>query len=196
MTSFPDPAESLAALLEGAEPPWDETPEAPPDADRADSMLRRLARLQLEQHRIDEQRRRLIATANEWADHELNTREAQVAWLKASLGGYLRGIYERTGTMSLRLPAGQLTSRKAREEWVIVDEPALLAWAAEHLPKVIRQPAPELDRNALKAELTQRDEQGRPIAFGITADGEVAPGLRVDLGERHFDARPNFEEHE
>jgi hypothetical protein len=184
--TFPNDAEaSLAEALAGTDPAWDDPPEAPPDPDRANELLHRLARLELEEARDARIAARQIAQVEAWQAGRSEIQRRRADWLRTSLAAYLEGVRRTTGVKSLSLPAGSLYSKQEPPTWTFYDEAAFLAWARENLPAAVRQkppPPPEIEKAVAKTELTRRDEKGRPLDYGVSADGEIPPGLRVEPG--------------
>lgn len=115
-----EPALPLDTDLEGPEPEWMSEPAPPPDAKRADGLVRRLLRL-----RADETVVRITATErrqdiDEWQDRQVRRLQAQQRWIESALERYHRAALERDPkALTLHLPAGDLVARKGQPEWVI-----------------------------------------------------------------------------
>lgn len=121
--------------------------------------------------------------------------------------------------LSINLPAGVLASRKGQPDWTIDDEkvlPWLVPAPVDELLAALRvkyeadvarivmthvgveraaalkvpPPArPTVSRSGLKDIATRRDEKGKPVGWGVTANGETVPGVTVAPAERTHDIR-------
>lgn len=191
-----DPEDDLLAELEGPEPPWDEEPDAPPDPERVNGMLARLARIERERREDVRIGRAQIEQVEAWMARRDGPRNRQEEWLRRSLQAYHEKVFALSKTKSISLPNGELVSRQQQPTWVFDDEAAFLAWAEKHCPEAVRQkppPPPEIDKNEAKAALTRKDGKGKVLAVGVTEAGEKPPGLIVIPGERSFDVKLNAE---
>lgn len=109
------------------------------------------------------------------------------------LAGLLRRYHESRlaedpTAKTIRLPAGDLTARKAPDVWDI-DPDVFVAWAeANRREDLIRRPGVEVDRNAVKKLFTVTDR-------GVVdpATGEVVDGVTVTVGEDTYKVRPHVE---
>lgn len=189
----PDPTwgdvPDLDEFLQGEEPPWEDDPTIgyTLSAQRADQLLRRLGALEAagrrDALRAEEQR----AQIDGWLEARDLSRARQLEWLRSALQAYAAGIFSRSGTATIKLPSGELTSRKLPDEWKIEDE-VFLAWAKEHMPLAVRQkpaPAPEVDRDAAKKLLARLREETGELPPGVTfephgpADRKYTPKPRT-----------------
>lgn len=190
---LPDPEESIAALLEGDEPPWDDDPETPGDEHRANQMLARIGRLEGELAHAAEIAERQARQLQEWLAEQTEPREKQLGWLRTALEDYQRRVYATTQLATISLPAGDLASTKAQPDWIFDDEAAFLDWAIENAPSAIRRKAPEIDKVEAKRLLTRRDARGNPVAFGFDEKGLRPPGLQIfehEQADRHYHQKP------
>lgn len=189
-----DPSDELVDVLEGPEPPWDEPPEAPPDAERANRMVARLARLRLRREADVALARQQVEQVNAWLLRRIEVSGGQERWIETALEHYHRAVLStRPSALTISLPAGDLRSNAGQPTWEWTDETAFLAWAKENLPVAVRQkpaPEPEVDKAEAKKALTRRDAKGKPVKYGITDGGEEPPGLAVKPAERTYHVVP------
>jgi hypothetical protein len=195
MTAISDLYEDLDGLLSGPEPDYDAEPEPPADADRADQMLRQLARLQRERDDALELAAAERARIDLWLSATTERITKRQAWYRQSLEQYHRAVLahdpQRT---TIRLPFGSLVARAQQPEWAYEDEAAFIAWATESYPTLLRQPdppAPAPDKVAVKKalEVPGRHAPGAQVQ-PVTLDGELVPGVVVTIRDRRFNAEP------
>jgi phage host-nuclease inhibitor protein Gam len=181
--------EALEEYLAGPEPTA-VTPDL--DEEQVDRELGRLAGLRRQADDAREVAEARTASINAWLEDRLETLAARATTIEQRLELYHRARLEKDPkALTVSLPSGTLVSKAQEPEWLVTDEKALIEWADEHAPDVVRRkPAPdaEVDRNNMKRELVKR--QGRKIvARGIDPNtGEKAPGLEVVARDRSFRA--------
>lgn len=180
----------LDEFLQGEEPPWELEPLPPHSAQRADQLLRRLGSARGARARDQARFEELVAQASLWLEGRQAIHDRQISWLEASLEAYAAGVFARTGLATIRLPSGDLPSRKKPDEWTI-DPEKFLPWAQEHLPLAVRQkplPAPEVDVAAAKKLIGPMAEK----------TGELPPGVSVKISkpsDRTYRAEPRTQEY-
>lgn len=223
MTTHPDPWDELDEHLAGPEPDWESPPESPPDARVADALIARLARLRRERDRSREAAEARIGQIVEWQAEREGEYLRQEEWLERSLAAYHAHVLELDpNRKTVRLPSGDLMSRKGQPFWA-VDEDAVLeallppplrerldalreAWLSGVsdllvgnlgvLAPAVRLTPPgpvELSLSGLKKATTARNAKGEPTARGVRPDGSPMPGVAVAPAERTYDVAPRFE---
>lgn len=169
--------------------------EPPRDAVQADAMLRRLAKLEAEARGINRQADDQVLLVEQWRAIELDRIEEQAVDIRSHLAQYtaaLRRLEPKRGTW--RLPHGTLKSSAAQPVYTYEDEAAFLAWALVNAPEVVRQPDPKPvppapEKNAVKkAFLLPADAKPGDRVPLVTADGEVVPGVVVEIRDRQCTA--------
>lgn len=182
----------------GAEPNYEGPVEPPANADHAERMLGRLARLRRDAAAAEAFAARRHVEIDEWVARRLFPLVTRMAWLEQALREYHIAVLGREPERkSIALPSGSLVSRMGQPTWEFHDEAAFLAWATENLPAAVRQkppPPPEIDKAVAKDALTRRDAKGKPLEHGLTEGGERPPGLVVIPGERQYDVKPADEQ--
>jgi hypothetical protein len=84
---------------------------------------------------------------------------------------------------TVKLPGVQLTARKQPDQWEWTDEKAFIEWADKNLPTAVRRKDPEVDKAEAKKLLKEKN------GVAITADGEIAPGVAITIGENKHDVK-------
>lgn len=163
-------------LLDGAPVPV-------PDPDRANRILRRIARLddneQLVKVTVAGERDRI----NQFEADRLGTIERERAWLRDCLEGFSRQHFAATHEKSVKLPNGTLSLRKASSRTVVDDEAEAIAWAAVNQPEAVKT---TLQRSKIEATAqgghTQVDAEGVEVTVAqlVTEAGEVVPGIHTE----------------
>lgn len=211
--------EELDDFLSGPEPEWDEEPEAPPDADRADRMLYRLQRIRNSRRHDQAAARMRAEQVASWLAQREARYDAQAAWLEGALTRYHQAVLSlNPKALTISLPAGDLASGLGQREWT-VDEEKVLEWALPENARarlmtaytlytealgavaeiigddrcsVVKMPLPaavSMRRDGLKRVGTRRDEKGKAVAWGVDSDGKPIPGVTVSEPERKFSVR-------
>lgn len=154
--------------------------------DEAEWALRKLADAQ---QAIAEHQARAEAWARriaEWFQHATAEERRTVEFFTAHLSLYGRRRRDATGAASLALPSGRVKTRRQAPAIVITDPDAVLAWAREAAPQIIRT-REEVLVTALRevAELIDDNSEG-DLSAGVkrvAPDGEVTvepiPGAAV-----------------
>lgn len=181
--------QSLAEFLEGEQPDYDEAPEAPRDADEANTRLRRLARIRAEIGAVEDQARTQIDQIQAWLDARKATLANRERWLTEGLEMWHRAVLsDDPDRKTISLPCGTLSARRQQPVWEF-DEPTFLAWAIEHAPDLVRvpEPKPQVERAAAKKALhlppLTEGESCRPIDEDT---GEMVPGVTVTVRPPSF----------
>lgn len=121
-----------------------------------------------------------IAEVEEWVVRQRQLHSTE--WLEEQLAAYHEArLLDDPRAKTISLPSGALKARKTPDQWNVEDPAAVLSWAQEVRPELVRTKL-ELDRNELKRRLT-------PTGDGAAVDpesGEVAPGVSVAPGEVRF----------
>lgn len=211
-----DSFDELDAALAGPEPDWDSEPEAPPDAEQADRMLVRLRMLRRERDADLAAAETRISQIVAWQAEREGRYDAQERWLVEALERYHRAVLALDPrSLTIHLPSGTLPSRMGQPQWE-VDGEAVLRWlipetAREKIdalrrlyvteahavlfnevgvePGTVRLPVPDGPTLALrefKAWATRRDDEDRPVAWGVSPSEEPIPGVSVQPPERDF----------
>ena len=179
--------QDLDEFLMGDEPDWDSPPEAPQDADRADEQLRRLVKVRAEMAQIGHHAQAQIERIREWHARRVEVLANRERWLAEGLEMWHRAVLAEDPTRkTISLPCGTLKSRAQQPEWVFDDE-AFIAWASEHAPSLVRvpEPKPAVDKAAAKKALLTV-EVGEGVHSILTEEGEVVPGVMVEVRGRSF----------
>ena len=179
--------QDLDEFLMGDEPDWDSPPEAPRDADRADEQLRRLVKVRAEMAQIGHHAQAQIERIREWHARRVEVLANRERWLAEGLEMWHRAVLAEDPTRkTISLPCGTLKSRAQQPEWVFDDE-AFIAWASEHAPSLVRvpEPKPAVDKAAAKKALLTV-EVGEGVHSILTEEGEVVPGVMVEVRGRSF----------
>lgn len=178
------PVPNLDDILEGDDPDFDQEPVAAIDADQADRWLRRLGHLHADDRADEELANARIATINTWLMARREQRRRAVEYLERSLELWHAANVANGAAKTITLPAGKVASRAQQPEWDF-DDAAFLAWATEHAPDLVNQPAPPAprpDKPAAKKALTvaglDRARPGDELPV-VDENGEVVPGLVV-----------------
>lgn len=170
--------QDLTEYLAGPDPDYDTDPEAPLDADEANTRLRRLARIRAEIEAVEDQARTQIEQINAWAEHRYEVLHNRARWEREGLEMWHRAVLaDDPSRKTISLPCGTLKARAQQPVWEFDDE-AFIAWAAEHAPELVRvpEPKPAVDKTAAKKALIP-DATG--LGLVVTAEGEVVPGVTV-----------------
>jgi len=190
------PVQDLDEFLAGPEPDYDQPPEAPQDADRADEQLRRLAKVRAEIDQVEAHARAKIDQIDAWRrqrlhgddDHTYGGLMGRERWLAEGLEMWHRAVLaDDPSRKTISLPCGTLKSRVQQPEWVFDDE-VFIAWAAEHAPELVRVPVPKprVDKTAAKKALIPATSGDCAEAPAVTEGGEVVPGVTVTVRPPSF----------
>ena len=173
--------QDLDEFLMGDEPDYDQAPEAPQDADRADEQLRRLAKVRAEMAQIAEHARAQIERINEWHARRVEVLAGKERWLEEGLEMWHRAVLaDDPSRKSISLPCGTLKSRVQPPAWEF-DDAVFLEWAEVHAPELVRvpEPKPAVDKAAAKKALIPPATDHDDVV--VTADGELVPGVTVHV---------------
>lgn len=172
--------QDLTEYLAGPDPDYDTEPEAPQDADEANTRLRRLARIQAQIQWVEDQAATQIAQINAWAERRYEVLHNRARWEREGLEMWHRAVLaDDPGRKTISLPCGTLKARVQPPVWEFDDE-AFLAWATVHAPGLVRVPEPKPAVNkaeAKKALIVEEQAEFDPAVF--TAEGEIVPGVTV-----------------
>lgn len=188
--------QDLIEYLAGPDPDYDTDPEAPQDADEANTRLRRLARIRAEIEAVEDQAATQIAQINAWAERRYEVLHNRARWEREGLEMWHRAVLaDDPGRKTISLPCGTLSARRQQPVWEF-DEPTFLAWAIEHAPDLVRvpEPKPQVERAAAKKALhlppLTEGESCRPIDEDT---GEMVPGVTVTARPPSFTASTEVE---
>jgi Bacteriophage Mu Gam like protein len=168
----------LDDYLEMVEQPPDQDREGPwriTDDGAADWALRKLARARARQQEVDNLLKDRMDHLRAWHRDASEPLDREVAHWTALLEAYALERREQTGAASVRLPNGELVTRKVNRAVEITDARALLAWLDDQPTELLDRwckldPTPQISR--LKADVAI-------TSAGVTYEGEVVPGLSV-----------------
>lgn len=153
-----------------------------PDADAANRLLRRLNRLDDNQHMVESTVQFELERIRTFQDNRMGQIARERAWLERCLEGFARQHFAATHEKSVRLPNGTLKLAKPSKRLVVDDEQSAIKWAEENCPDAVKT-------SLLKSKLpgqptggtTQETEDGEVTAAPIvTEDGEVVPGIHAE----------------
>jgi hypothetical protein len=164
-----EPDVDVEAILD-AEKPVDD-PWYPQSAGEADWCMGKLALVESELDAIEAQRAEWQLQLDDWlvtvTRRPKKGRELFVGYLTE----YARRQREETGTATLTLPGGKVTSRRNPAKLLVTDPEAVLAWARACAVEVVKQVV-RLDE--LRRVVSIRDD------LAVSRDGEVVAGLDVE----------------
>ena len=176
----------LDEAMSGPEPDWDEPCPVPDNADDANRLLWRLARIERKESEMLEvvtaQRARLDAfEAGASAAYQ-----RQRKYITDTLAAYHRAVLSRSPrSKTIELPNGTLRARAQQPAWDFPDEDAFKAWAEVNAPELLRQPEPrpvEVDRAAVKKALATQEDRD----YAVDINGEHVPGVVVTFREPRY----------
>lgn len=181
--------QDLTEYLAGPDPDYDTEPEAPQDADEANTRLRRLARIQAQIQWVEDQAATQIAQINAWAERRYEVLHNRARWEREGLEMWHRAVLaDDPARKTISLPCGTLKARAQQPVWEFDDE-VFLAWAQEHAPDLVRvpEPKPQVEKAAAKKALVAVDPLGEGCGVHVvTAAGEVVPGVTVTVRPPSF----------
>lgn len=169
------------------------------DDDQADWALRKLARAHaaLEQVRRTAERQKAAVLAavapwleeiEHWAEERSTVIGREVQGFESLLLTYHRAsIEEDPSRLTIKLPHGELRSRKSPDRWTFGQE--FVAWARTYHPELLRE---EVDKPAAKKALSIDDASPTGISATIThpETGEITRipvlGVAIEKGERNY----------
>lgn len=173
--------QDLTEYLAGPDPDYDTEPEAPQDADEANTRLRRLARIQAQIQWVEDQAATQIAQINAWAERRYEVLHNRARWEREGLEMWHRAVLaDDPARKTISLPCGTLKARAQQPVWEFDDE-VFLAWAQEHAPDLVRvpEPKPQVEKAAAKKALIVTTIEPGATVPALTAEGEVVPGVTV-----------------
>lgn len=191
--ALPD-ADAWASLeddLIGPEPE-DDTPIPVDGLEQANRELLRLARVERDIASAQHMARIQVEQVTAWRDRRVGELVERADRIRGRLEGFHSAVLADDPKRStIDLPAGVLKARRAPATWDVEDEAVIEYAMANGDDAVVRVRPPEVDRNAMKAAYTLRDDRGRPQAYGIDPrTGERVPGITIVDGEKVFDQKP------
>jgi ribosomal protein L13E len=166
------PDVDVEALVDALDPqesvkePW--YIQSPGDAEWA---MGRLSLTESELAGIEAQRSEWQQQLDDWHDAVMRRPMKRRALFVGWLTDYARRQREETGTATLTLPGGKVTSRRNPAKLLVTDPEAVLAWARQCAVEVVKEVV-RLDE--LRRMVSVR--AGRPVS----QDGEVVAGLDVE----------------
>lgn len=176
----------LDEALGGPEPDYGEAPEAPDNADEANRLLWRVARIDAKESELLELLTAQRARLDAFEAGELEKLHRQRAWLTDTLAAYHRAVLSRSPrSKTIELPNGVLRARAQQPAWDFPDEDAFKAWAEVNAPELLRQPEPrpvEVDKAAVKKALAIQEDRD----YAVDINGEHVPGVVVTFREPKY----------
>lgn len=169
------------------------------DEKQAAAVMAALRRLEADRLRLIEQADAYRARIDAWVQAATIKSARRAEFLSGTLERYALAVRARYPHMkSFRYPTGDITTKRAKEPKVVVlDEPAVIKWAADTLPSDVYALVVKTVESVLISELRKvvRLEQVRPphedeepafhVVYGEKTDEgderEVVPGLGIEL---------------
>lgn len=150
--------------------------------DRANRVVWRIGRLRAQLAEDEALYRSERERLDDWIGDARRRVGGQIEFLEGLAEVYHRRLLgEDRRRKTVKLPAGELQARKARDHWEINDA-ELIAWAEAHdFPALVNRPAPKVNRNAVKKHLAHMPADGEDVHYAVTDDGEVVPGVVVHV---------------
>lgn len=181
--------QDLDEYLAGPDPDYTAPPEAPQDADDANTRLRRLARIRADIAQVEETAARQIEQINAWAERRYEVLHNQARWEQDGLEKWHRAVLaEDPSRKTISLPCGTLKARAQQPEWEFVDE-TFIRWAQKWAPGLVRvpEPKPQVDRAAVKKALNvPADLQPGESGHVYDSEGDIPPGVTVTVRPPSF----------
>lgn len=165
--------------------------------DKAEWAVRKWTQAQARIGEVDELIRRRKAMLDEWAAARTDRDRATLEFMEMLLTGYLEavrakeeadGVPEEKRTKSIAVPSGQFRSTAGRASTIVDDEAALVEWLESEHPELVK-------RSPIKSGLADvtsflADPDGGGPDRLVTADGQVVPGVHVEVGARTYKVHP------
>lgn len=157
---------------------------SPTDDVAAEKVMRRLVTAHHRRRQIIDQANELIAPIEAWRDSQLVPWERRIAWLTDHLRDYAIRRRFRLGerdpqAKTLKLPSGDVPTRRQERRVDVMDAAAFIAWAqANEYDSLVRipTPPPEVAKALVKQAVMIVEKDG---ALLPVLDGERVPGLVV-----------------
>lgn len=157
---------------------------APTDDVAAEKVMRRLVTAHQRRRQIIDQADELIAPIAAWRDSQLVPWERRIAWFTDHLREYAVLRRFRLGerdpqAKTLKLPSGDVPTRRQERRVDVIDAAAFIAWAqANDYDSLVRTPTPppEVAKAEVKKAVMIMEKDGALIPV---LGGEVVPGLVV-----------------
>lgn len=196
-----EPASFAADVVMGASDTGDD-PRVPEGArwrirstDEAEWAMRHLAQAQANIDAIEEQRKAYVERITTWSENALRSPRRDVAFFGGHLSAFAlerRAQNERNATLSL--PSGTVKTARSKPKAVIVDEKAVVGWAATHLTSTAYDEAvnskPLVSKLTPLVRLAER-ETGRTVielSCGcglVVTDAEALDGVVCPVNPEH-----------
>ena len=132
---------------------------------------------------------RQIEKLEKQRDDATASAKTEIARIEERLEAYLRRIHASSHVAKLELPNATLKlNPQGKGVSKITNAEELLAWTEEHFPKAVKPPSlPTVDLDKLRGRFSTPDnaEPGPAIPL-ITDDGEVIPGIVIEVKQRTF----------
>ena len=163
---------------------YESEPRNPEDGDKANWLLRKVARLERQQKTDVDLAAREIERIRLWLESRTQIRDHKLAWLRQSLEGFMRVAELRDNTKTINLPNGCLRLRKPTPRVVVHDEKAFIAWATKNLPDGVR-----VKIEVAKAEIKKATQvvkwEPDPVNVAVehselAVGGEYVPGVEME----------------
>jgi phage host-nuclease inhibitor protein Gam len=191
-------ASPLAEILDGVDAPeWAAAAEVEPyaqipeparfhieDTGQADWAMRKLVRVHDQLRDVDEMVARQLEPIERWRAEQTTALDRERLFWEALLIEFHRTrIEEDPEVKSIKLPHGELRSRKAPDSWSF-DTEAFFKWARRHAPELIRTKE-EIDKALAKSSLFVDDD----LVPHLQQGGELVEteGVSITAGDRNFD---------
>lgn len=173
-------AENIDGLLDALAPegapdqacddhPWQVT-----DLSAADWASRKIAQAKRKIDAVQQERDRLVAKIDAWAERETAGAQRDVSFFESKLISWLQAelAADPDGKKSRNLPSGATVKRvSGREKLVVEDGPSLVEWLRDKAPDKIEF-VPKWSADDVKKL--------------IKSDGEVPAGARLERGEDSY----------
>lgn len=159
----------------------------PANADEAADYLARRAYLKAGVEHQEATFNRQIEKLEKGREEATASAKAEIGRIEERLEQFLRRIHAGSGITSLELPHGKLKlNPQGKGTAQVVDPEALLTWVEANFPKAVNPPAlPTVNIDKLRGRFSTPDNAEPGPAIPLLADdGEVIPGVRVEIKQR------------
>lgn len=144
------------------------------DDETAEWAMRKLATTQAELAALDEQMRRWTARIQAWRERRAAPLVRSRDFMAERLKDYALALREATGTKSLDLPSGTVSTRASQPKLEIADDDAFVSWALDVAPSLLRV---GVARDEIRAALSAgriRAQDGSDVPLILSMDtGEL-----------------------
>ncbi len=156
------------------------------DAGGAEWAMRKLAEAAAEIAAAKAQRDAYVEAADAWYADTVSAPTARAGFFEIHLAEWMLARFDANGTKSIKLPSGEITSRKVGGGWEVTSTDELYPWLADNHPALIEM-RPHLLKSAANRALVVADS-------GVCdANGELVPGVSVVPETRSTKVSPYLE---